>query len=102
MPLGLRITLIVGGCVLAGAALGWLTGRWFGRRGAWGLGLAGVALAGWLILSGRAAPGMEGLGLVLLAVLFVLPGTLGAVAAAWLAARGTRSRIPGGTPTPPD
>ncbi|MGY6410026.1 MAG: hypothetical protein ACXIUV_03215 [Alkalilacustris sp.] len=87
MPLGLRLTLIVLTCLGAGAGVGWLAGRLLGRAAAPGLGLGGLGLMVWLILSGRAAPGMEGLGLVLLAVLFVLPATGAAVVAAWLAGR---------------
>ena len=101
MPLGLRLTLIVLGCLAAGACAGWLAGRWLGVRAVWALGLGGIALGIWLVLSGRAAPGMEGLGLALLAVLFVLPATLGAVVAGWL---GVRGRRPGGPArhNPPD
>lgn len=83
----MRITLVVLACLVLGAGIGWLAGRWIGVRALWAIALAGLGLAGWLILAGRAAPGMEGLGLVLLAVLFVLPATVGGGVAAWLGAR---------------
>lgn len=103
MPLGLRLTLIVLVCLGAGAGLGWLVGRLLGRGAAWGLALGGLAAMAWLILLGRSAPGMEGLGFVLFAVLFVLPGTVSGVAVAWWvgsagAARATQPDQPSVTP----
>ena len=73
-----RLVVIPAVAALLGLLAGWLLARWLGPRAAWWL-AGGLALAaGALILAGRGAQGMEGLGYVVVAILMAAPAGLGA------------------------
>mgnify|MGYP001270049911 FL=1 len=83
-----RLILVPSVAALLGIAAGWALSRWLGRRAEWWLvgGLIFGALV--LILAGRAAQGMEGLGYVVMAIFMAVPAAIGASLGGFLARRG--------------
>lgn len=73
---------------LAGWAFGrmgrrWAVVRWIGAALALGLAVA----AAWVVLTARAAPGMEGLARFLMALILLGPAALGVALGLWLGGR---------------
>lgn len=76
---------------LVGVVLGAALARWVSARLAWGLCALLLIGALALVVMGQGRPGMDGLGYVILAVLFLAPAGLGAALGTVIAAaRGRR------------
>lgn len=89
--MNLRLIAIPVVSALIGAALGYGAARWVAPWLGWLLAAAGLAAAVGVALAGQGRPGMDGLGMVVAALLILAPAGLGAalgtVGAALQAAR---------------
>lgn len=83
------VVVIMAGSGGAGVAAGWALARFWRRWAPWVL--AGVLIMGAvaLIIAGRRAPGFEGLGYAIMALVMLMPAAGGAVLGGLLGRRGS-------------